>query len=57
VSVRPGTEPGPLLVLRNGISASLDLLEPFVDALDERIEVVRFGALARRTRMAARALG
>jgi poly(3-hydroxyalkanoate) depolymerase len=29
-------------VLCNGIGASLDLLEPFVDELDPRIEVVRF---------------
>lgn len=42
VSVRPGTTPGPPLLLCNGIGASLDLLQPFVDALDERIEVVRF---------------
>jgi poly(3-hydroxyalkanoate) depolymerase len=42
VSVRPGTEPGPPLVLCNGIGASLDLLKPFVDALDPRIEVVSF---------------
>jgi poly(3-hydroxyalkanoate) depolymerase len=42
VSVRPGTEPGPPLVLCNGIGASLDLLEPFIDVLDPRIEVVRF---------------
>jgi len=42
VSVRPGTEPGTPLLLCNGIGASLDLLQPFVDALDERIEVVRF---------------
>lgn len=42
VSVRPGTEPGTPLVLCNGIGASLDLLEPFVDALDPRIEVVSF---------------
>jgi poly(3-hydroxyalkanoate) depolymerase len=42
VSVRPGTEPGPPLLLCNGIGASLDLLQPFVDELDERIEVVRF---------------
>ncbi len=42
VSVRPGTEPGPPLLLCNGIGASLDLLQPFVDALDPRIEVVRF---------------
>ena len=42
VSVRPGTAPGPPLLLCNGIGASLDLLQPFVDTLDERIEVVRF---------------
>jgi len=44
VSVRPGTEPGPPLVICNGIGASLDLLEPFVDAVDPRIEVVSFDA-------------
>ena len=42
VSVRPGTQPGPPLVICNGIGASLDLLDPFVDAVDPRIEVVRF---------------
>jgi poly(3-hydroxyalkanoate) depolymerase len=42
VSVRPGTGPGPPLVICNGIGASLDLLDPFVDALDPRIEVVTF---------------
>lgn len=42
VSVRPGSEPGPPLLLCNGIGASLDLLQPFVDELDERITVVRF---------------
>jgi poly(3-hydroxyalkanoate) depolymerase len=42
VSVRPGTVPGPPLVICNGIGASLDLLDPFVDALDPRIEVVSF---------------
>ncbi|MGN6723036.1 MAG: poly(3-hydroxyalkanoate) depolymerase [Marmoricola sp.] len=42
VSVRPGSQPGPPLVLCNGIGASLDLLQPFVDALDPRIEVLRF---------------
>lgn len=42
VAVRPGTEPGPPLVLCNGIGASLDLLQPFVDEVDPRIEVVRF---------------
>jgi poly(3-hydroxyalkanoate) depolymerase len=42
VSVRPGTEPGPPLVLCNGIGAGLDVLQPFVDHVDPRIEVVRF---------------
>lgn len=42
VAVRQGTDAGPPLLLCNGIGASLDLLEPFVDALDERITVVRF---------------
>lgn len=43
VAIRPGSEPGrPPLVLCSGIGASLDLLQPFVDALDPRVEVVRF---------------
>jgi len=42
VAVRPGTAPGPPLLLCNGIGASLDLLQPFVDETDPRIEVVRF---------------
>jgi len=42
VAVRRGTAPGPPLVLCNGIGASLDLLQPFVDEVDPRIEVVRF---------------
>jgi len=42
VCVRRGTEPGPPLVLCNGIGASLDLLQPFVDQVDPRIEVVSF---------------
>lgn len=42
VGVRPGTGSGPPLVLCNGIGASLDLLQPFVDRLDPRIEVVSF---------------
>ena len=41
-SVRLGTGPGPPLVVCNGLGASLDLLEPFVDAVDPRIEVVTF---------------
>jgi len=42
VAVRSGTGHGPPLVLCNGIGASLDLLQPFVDEVDPRIEVVRF---------------
>lgn len=42
VSVRPGTGSEPPLVLCNGIGASLDLLQPFVDQVDPRIEVVSF---------------
>lgn len=42
MAYRPGTEPGPPLLLCNGIGASLDLLQPFVDRLDPRIGVVRF---------------
>jgi poly(3-hydroxyalkanoate) depolymerase len=42
VSIRPGSEPRPPLVLCNGIGAGLDVLQPFVDHLDTRIEVVRF---------------
>lgn len=40
VAVRPGH--GVPLLLCNGIGASLDLLQPFVDALDPTIPVVRF---------------
>lgn len=42
VAVRRGTGPGPPLVLCNGIGASLELLRPFVDHLDPRIEVIAF---------------
>jgi poly(3-hydroxyalkanoate) depolymerase len=43
VSVRPGTDAGvPALLLVNGIGASLEVLQPFVDALDTRRTVVRF---------------
>jgi poly(3-hydroxyalkanoate) depolymerase len=41
-AIRSGTGPGPPLVLCNGIGASLDLLQPFVDQVDPQIEVVRF---------------
>jgi poly(3-hydroxyalkanoate) depolymerase len=42
VSVRPGQSPGLPLVLCNGIGSGLELLQPFVDAVDPRIEVLRF---------------
>ena len=47
VAIRPGpNEPGqpprfPLLLI-NGIGASLELFQPFVDALDPAVEVIRF---------------
>jgi poly(3-hydroxyalkanoate) depolymerase len=42
-SVRPGTDAAvPPLLLMNGIGASLEVLQPFVDALDRRRTVVRF---------------
>jgi poly(3-hydroxyalkanoate) depolymerase len=43
VAVRPGTDESvPPLLLMNGIGASLEVLQPFVDALDDRRSVVRF---------------
>src|SRR5260221_12617903 len=42
VAGRGGTPGWPPLLLCNGIGASLELLQPFVDALDPRREVVRF---------------
>jgi poly(3-hydroxyalkanoate) depolymerase len=42
VSVRPGDGILPPLLLMNGIGASLEVLQPFVDALDPRREVIRF---------------
>jgi len=42
VAVRSGNLQSPPLVLCNGIGARLELLQPFVDALDPRREVVRF---------------
>jgi poly(3-hydroxyalkanoate) depolymerase len=44
VDVRPGTGRQPPLLLINGIGASLELLQPFVDALDPALEVIRFDA-------------
>jgi poly(3-hydroxyalkanoate) depolymerase len=42
VAVREGTLHGPPLLLCNGIGVSLELLQPFVDALDPRRGVIRF---------------
>jgi pimeloyl-ACP methyl ester carboxylesterase len=42
VAIRPGTGAGPPLLLANGIGASLEALQPFVDALDPAITVIRF---------------
>lgn len=42
VSVRPGDASRTPLLLCNGIGASLDVLQPFVDALDPALEVIRF---------------
>jgi poly(3-hydroxyalkanoate) depolymerase len=42
VAVRPGDPGWPPLLLCNGIGASLELLQPFVDALDRRRPVIRF---------------
>jgi poly(3-hydroxyalkanoate) depolymerase len=42
VSVREGTAGWPPLLLCNGLGASLELLQPFVDALDPRRPVIRF---------------
>ena len=42
VDVRPGADRSRPLVLCNGIGASLELLQPFVDNLDPDIEVIRF---------------
>ena len=42
VDVRPGDPAWPPLLLCNGIGASLEVLQPLVDALDPRREVIRF---------------
>jgi poly(3-hydroxyalkanoate) depolymerase len=42
VAVRQGTSDWPPLLLCNGIGASLELFQPFVDALDPRRTVIRF---------------
>ena len=42
VAVRTGTASGPPLLLCNGIGASFEALQPFVDSVDPAIEVIRF---------------
>src|SRR3954467_15025656 len=43
VAVRPGTDHGAApLLLMNGIGASLEVLQPFVDAVHHRRTVIRF---------------
>ncbi len=42
VNVRGGDGTRPPLLLANGAGAGLEALQPLVDALDERIEVIRF---------------
>ena len=42
VAVRDGTPGWPPLLLCNGIGASLELFQPFVDVLDPRRPVIRF---------------
>ena len=42
VSIRPGDGTLTPLLMMNGIGASLEVLQPFVDALDPRREVIRF---------------
>jgi poly(3-hydroxyalkanoate) depolymerase len=42
VAVRDGTPGWPPLLLCNGLGASLELLQPFADALDPRRPVIRF---------------
>ncbi len=42
VAIRPGTGAGPPLLLANGIGASLETLQPFVDALEPAITAIRF---------------
>ena len=42
VSVREGSGGRPPLLLCNGIGASMELLQPFIDALDPRRGVIRF---------------
>jgi pimeloyl-ACP methyl ester carboxylesterase len=42
VAVREGNPDWPLLLLCNGIGASLEMFQPFLDALDPQRGVIRF---------------
>src|SRR5215475_753462 len=42
IGIRPGGGTRPPLLVMNGIGANLELLKPFVDALDPAIEVLCF---------------
>lgn len=42
IAIRPGDGTRPPLLLMNGIGANFELLQPFVEALDRAIEVIRF---------------
>lgn len=42
VVIRPGNGTRPPLLLMNGIGVNLEVLQPFVNALDPAIEVIRF---------------
>src|SRR5262245_43542666 len=42
IGIRPGDGTRPTLLLMNGIGASLELLQPFAEALDGAIEVLCF---------------
>ena len=42
ISIRPGNGPRTPLLLMNGIGVNLEVLQPFIDALDPAYEVIRF---------------
>src|SRR5215831_4427196 len=44
IAIRPGNGEGPPLLLCNGIGASIELVEPFIAALDG-VETIAFDAL------------
>ncbi len=42
IAIRPGNKARTPLLMMNGVGANLEMLQPFVDALDPDIEVIRF---------------